>query len=457
VVPKTPRKLYRDTKASWARTRSVVVPERIAPKPAEPGGLRIAFLIYRGNPRCGGQGVYTRHLTRELVNLGHSVEVFAGPPWPELDEGVGFTPVPGLDLYRDPDPFRIPMPSEISSRADLEELGIMMAAGFGEPLAFSTRIRPLLAERRQDFDIVHDNQCLGTGILGLLEDGWPLLETLHHPITVDRAIALDHAPNAWRRFTTRRWFGFLGMQVRVAKALPAILTVSSNSAKDIHAQMGVPLERMTVVPVGVDAEVFKPYPDVTKVPGRIMVTSSSDVPMKGLVPLLEAVAKLRTERDIELVVIGRPQPGGRVAKALERLGLEDLVTTVSGVSDEELARLYGEAEVAVVPSLYEGFSLPAIEAMSCGVPVVATTGGALPEVVGADGETGLLVTPDDPDALKGAIERLLDDGALRDRLGAAGRARVISRFTWQVTAEGTAACYRSILAGEPLPSAVSFD
>jgi len=456
-VPKSPLQLYRETKASWARSRSITIPDRIAPKPAEPGGLRIAFLIYRGNPRCGGQGVYTRHLSRELVALGHSVEVFSGPPWPEVDEGVGFTPVRGMDLYRDPDPFRIPHPREFTSAEDLEEFGIMLTAGFGEPLAYSKRIRSILNERRADFDLIHDNQCLGTGILDLHGDGWPILETLHHPITVDRTIALDHTTNAYRRFTTKRWFGFLGMQVRVAQQLPAVLTVSNNSKQDINAQMGVPLERMTVVPVGVDPDTFRPYPDVMAVKGRIMVTSSSDVPMKGLVPLLEAVAKLRTERDIELVVIGKPQAGGRVDKTLERLGLRDIVTTVSGVSDEELARLYGEAEVAVVPSLYEGFSLPAIEAMSCGVAVVATTGGALPEVVGTDGETGLLVTPDDPEALMMAIRRLLDDEDLRRRLGAAGRDRVINRFTWQVTAKGTAACYDAVLKGEPLPSAVEFD
>jgi glycosyltransferase involved in cell wall biosynthesis len=456
-VPKTPLQLYRQTKESWARSAEEVYPDRIAPKPAEPGGHRIAFLIYRGNPRCGGQGVYTRHLSRELVALGHSVEVFSGPPWPEVDEGVGFTPVRGMDLYRDPDPFRIPNPKEFTSLTDLEEFGIMLTAGFGEPLAYSKRIREILNARRDDFDIIHDNQCLGTGILGLHEDGWPILETLHHPITVDRTIALDHTTNAYRRFTTKRWFGFLGMQVRVAQQLPAVLTVSQNSKVDINAQMGVPLDRMTVVPVGVDPDTFKPYPEVSPVKGRIMVTSSSDVPMKGLVPLLEAVAKLRTERDIELVVIGRPQPGGRVAKTMERLNLDDIVTTVSGVSDEELARLYGEAEVAVVPSLYEGFSLPAIEAMSCGVAVVATTGGALPEVVGVSGETGLLVTPDDPDALAGAIRQLLDDPELRARLGAAGRERVINRFTWQVTARGTAACYDAVLRGEPLPSSMEFD
>jgi glycosyltransferase involved in cell wall biosynthesis len=210
---------------------------------------------------------------------------------------------------------------------------------------------------------------------------------------------------------------------------------------------------MTVVPVGVDHTVFRPREDVTPKPGRIMVTSSSDVPMKGLVPLLEAVAKLRTERDVELTVIGRPREGGRVDKAITRLGLSDIVRCVSGISDHDLAGLYGEAEVAVVPSLYEGFSLPAIEAMACGVAVVATTGGALPEVVGSDGETGLLVTPDDPGALAGAIGRLLDDPALRARLGAAGRARVIDRFTWQVTALGTAACYEALLEGKPLPGA----
>ena len=456
-LTRTLRETITETKASWARSKTISTPAHVDARPAEPGRYRIAFLIYRGNPRCGGQGVYTRHLTRELVALGHSVEVFSGPPWPELDDGVGFTAVRGLDLYRDPDPFRIPALSEFTSVADAAEFAVMMSAGFGEPLAYSLRIEKILQDRRQDFDIIHDNQCLGPGILKLHREGWPLLETLHHPITVDRSIALDHAETKWKRFNTRRWFGFLRMQVRVVKQLPAVLTVSNNSKIDINAQMHVPLDRLTVVPVGVDHTVFRPYNDVVKKRGRLMVTSSSDVPMKGLVPLLEAIAKLRAERDIDLVVIGQPKAKGRVALAMDRLGLTDIVTTISGVSDEELARLYGEAEVAIVPSLYEGFSLPAIEAMSCGVPVVATTGGALPEVVGVSGETGLLVEPNNPDALVGAIASLLDDGELRARLGAAGRERVIQRFTWQVTARGTAACYDAILNQRALPDAMSFD
>jgi glycosyltransferase involved in cell wall biosynthesis len=433
------------------------VPERIAPRPPEPGGLRIAFLVYRGNPRCGGQGVYTRHLTRELVALGHSVEVFAGQPWPEVDEGVGFTPVPSLDLYRDPDPFRIPRPREFKNSYPTSiaalEFGVMCTAGFPEPWTFSLRARRLLAARRDDFDLVHDNQCLGNGIVGMMDDGFPLLETLHHPITVDRQLALSHATNPWQNFTQRRWFGFLRMQVKVARNLPRVVTVSESSKRDIASQMDVHTERMTVVPVGVDHTVFRPRGEVTPVKGRIMVTSSSDVPMKGLVPLLEAVAKLRTEREIELVVIGNPRPEGRVAKAIERLDLAPIVRCVTGITDDELARNYAQAEVAVVPSLYEGFSLPAIEAMACGVALVATTGGALPEVVGTDGVTGLLVPPDDPGALATAIGRLLDDDELRHRLGAAGRQRVLGRFTWQVTAQGTSEEYRALLADHgPPPS-----
>jgi len=444
-VPKSPWQRWAEIRASWERSTHLEVPPSRRAAPPEPGGLRIAYLVYRGNPRCGGQGVYTRHLARELVGLGHSVEVFAGQPWPVLDDGVGFTPVPGLDLYRDPDPFRVPHPREFRSSVDLLEFAIMCTAGFPEPRTFSLRAQRLLAARRGDFDVVHDNQCLGSGLLGMIADGWPLLTTLHHPITVDRVLALSHAENAYRRVTQRRWFGFLGMQMRVARQLPRVVTVSESSKNDIAAQMGVDPSRMTVVPVGVDHTVFRPRPDRPRVPGRIMVTSSSDVPMKGLVPLLEALAKLRTERDVELAVIGRPNEGGRVARTIDRLGLSRAVHCVTGISDDELAGMYAQAQVAVVPSLYEGFSLPAIEAMACGVPLVATTGGALPEVVGTDGETALLVTPDDAGALAAGIGRILDDDALAARLGEGGRRRVLGRFTWEATARGTAEQYRRLL------------
>lgn len=415
--------------------------------------LRIAYLAYRGNPHSGGQGVYTRHLSRELVNLGHSVTVFGGQPWPVLDEGVGWVPVPSLDLYRDPDPFRVPKPREFRSLTDLREFGLMCTAGFPEPWSFSVRARKVLASRRGEFDLVHDNQCLGTGLLGMLDDGWPLIATLHHPITVDRDLELADTSSPWRRVTLRRWYGFLRMQARVAAQVPRIVTVSKSSARDIESQMGVPADRMHVVPVGVDHERFRPIKGIERRTDLIMTTASSDVPLKGLVPLLEALAKVRTERAVELVVIGKKKQGSKIPAVLERLGLEGAVRFVGGIDDEGLVRLYNEVALAVVPSLYEGFSLPAIEAMACGTPLLATTGGALPEVVGTDGTTGMLVPPGDPSALADALLRLLDDDRLRARLGAAGRARVLDRFTWRRTAEGTADEYRALLDMGPAASA----
>lgn len=416
------------------------------PAPHPPERLRIALLAYRGNPRCGGQGVYTRYLARELVAMGHQVTVFSGQPYPELDAGVGFVAVPSLDLYRQPDPFRIPGLDEIRSGTDLVELGITWTAGFAEPLTFSLRVRRALADRNGGFDLVHDNQGLGRGLLGVMRDGWPLLATIHHPITVDRVLDLAHAKTRRRRLTLRRWYGFIGMQVKVARRISRLITVSESSRLDIVEQLGIRPERLAVVPVGVDHSLYRPLSGIAVVPGRLMTTASADVPLKGLVPLLEALAKVRTERHAELVVVGAPRAESRVTETITRLGLEGAVRFVSQVSDQALVELWCQAEVAVVPSLYEGFSLPAVEAMACGRPLVATTGGALPEVVGTDGETGLLVPPNDPSALAVALGRVLDNPGLGARLGAAGRARTLERFTWRATAEGTVAQYRALLA-----------
>ena len=399
--------------------------------------LRIAWLIYRGNPHCGGQGVYTRYLAREVTELGHHIEVLSGQPWPELDDPAQLVKIPSLDLYRPGNPFRVPWPWEFRDRIDLQEFAIMCAAGFPEPYTFSIRARNLLAQRRHDFDLIHDNQCLGTGLLGMMDDGFPVVATLHHPITVDRDLDMEHATSPWKRLTLRRWYAFLEMQMNVAKRIPRLVTVSENSRRDIVAQMGVAEDRLHIVPVGVDQQTFRPMPDVARVPGRVMTTASADVPMKGLVPLLEAIAKLRVEReDVHLVVIGKQKEKSKIPAVLERLGLERAVEFVSGVAQERINEHYAEAQVAVVPSLYEGFSLPAIEAMACGVPLVATTGGALPEVVGPDGEAALSVPTNDPSALAIAIGRLLDDAELRSSIGEAGRNRVLDRFTWRRSAEG---------------------
>jgi glycosyltransferase involved in cell wall biosynthesis len=406
--------------------------------------LRVALLAYRGKPHVGGQGVYVRHLSKALVDLGHHVEVFAGNPYPVLDERVPLHRLQSLDIYNDHFPMRMPGLWELKHWTDFVEVTSFSLGQFPEPLAFSLRAWDALRHRRHDFDLVHDNQCLGYGLLGI-QRFLPTLATIHHPITVDRRLELEHAPSAYRRLTLRRWYSFTNMQTRVARQVRRVVTVSENSHADIHRDHGVPLERLHVVPVGVDPELFRPLPGVERIPGRLVTTASADVTMKGLPYLLEAVAKLRTERPISLVVIGKPKPGGKAAATIDRLGLADCIEFVSGVAEERIYELYREAELAVVPSLYEGFSLPAIEAMSCGVPLVATTGGALPEVTGRDGETAFVVPPGDADALAAKIRTALDDPAARARIGAAGRQRVIDRWSWRHTAERTIEQYRALL------------
>ncbi len=406
--------------------------------------LSIAYLTYRGKPHVGGQGVYTRHLTKALVDLGHTVEVFGGQPYPILDQRIALHQLPSLDLWNDHFPGRFPGYWELTTKADWAEAFSHLRGTFGEPLAFSMRALAALKARQGDFDLVHDNQCLGYSILGI-EKLIPTIVTLHHPITRDRALEMAHTDTWRRRYSIGRWYNFVKMQGRVASRMPRIVVVSENSIKDIHADMGVSLDRMRLVPVGVDPELFTPLPDITRRPGRLITTASADVALKGLSYLLEAVAKLRTERDVTLTIIGKPRAGAS-NDLIDQLGLRPHIEFVSGVPDERIVELYAEAEMAVVPSLYEGFSLPAIEAMSTGICLVATDGGALPEVTGRDGDTVLQCKAGDVGALAATIRRGLDDSELRARVGEAGRRRVVERWSWKHCAQLTVDQYREVLA-----------
>ncbi len=406
--------------------------------------VRIAMLSYRSKPHCGGQGVYIRHLSRELARLGHDVEVFSGQPYPDLDEGVRLTKVPSLDLYREPDPFRVPKLHEFRDRIDVEEFLTMCAAGFPEPKTFGSRMARLMKDRAGDFDIAHDNQVLAPGIMELESYGLPVIATIHHPITMDRTIDLQTAPTRRKRLTLRRWYGFLRMQGKVAKQLRKVLVPSESSARDIARDFGVDPARIETILLGVD-DVFAP-PTAPRVPGRILAMASADAPMKGIATLLEAFAKLAVERDISLILVTRPEPGGRTEQLIDQLGIADLVTFVSGVSDEELVEVMGSAELACVPSLYEGFSLPTAELMACATPLVVSRAGAIPEVVGPDGECADLVTPGDVGELTTAIAALLDDPERRTAMGVAGRARVQELFSWRAVAEATAAAYEETIA-----------
>jgi glycosyltransferase involved in cell wall biosynthesis len=408
--------------------------------------MRIALLSYRSKPHCGGQGVYVRHLSRELVRLGHTVEVFSGQPYPELDEGVTLTEVPSLDLYREPDPFRVPRLREFRDLVDVEEFLTMCTAGFPEPKTFSTRVARLLADRVDDFDVVHDNQVLGHGIVDIERKlGLPVVATIHHPITFDRRIDLAQATSWRKRLTLRRWYGFVRMQARVARQMRLVLTPSQASRRDVARDFGVDPDRMRVILLGVDDR-FVP-PTAPRVPGRIMAMASADAPMKGIATLLEAFAKLRVERDLELVLVTRPAPGGRTEQLIDDLGIADAVRFVHGLSDDDLVALMGSAEVACVPSLYEGFSLPTAELMACATPLVVSRAGAIPEVVGEDGECAVQVEPGDVGELEQALAALLDDPERRARMGAAGRQRVLDHFSWHAVAKATAEAYADAVDG----------
>jgi glycosyltransferase involved in cell wall biosynthesis len=405
--------------------------------------LRIALLSYRSKPHSGGQGVYVRHLSRELAARGHHVEVFSGQPYPELDDGPVLRELPSLDLYRDDDPFRTPRLAELRDWADALEVAMMWGGAFPEPLTFSVRALRALRARRGDFDIVHDNQGLGYGMLGVRRLGLPLVTSIHHPITVDRR--LDLAGRNWlERLNKGRWYGFVRMQGRVARRAGPLITVSSSAQADIGRDFRVNHGCVHIIPLGVDTRLFRPPAEQARVPGRIVTVTSADSPLKGLPVLLRAVAKLATEREAHLVVVGTPSDATR--QQVAQLALGDRVTFVGGLPDAEYARVLASAAVAVIPSLYEGFSLPAVEHMASGTPLVASRAGALPEVTG---DAALLVPPGDPEELSAALRDLLDDEQARARLAARGQARVRERFAWPAVAAATEALYRKVIGGEP--------
>ena len=405
--------------------------------------LRIALLSYRSKPHSGGQGVYVRHLSRELAARGHYVEVFSGQPYPDLDEGPVLRKVPSLDLYRDDDPFRTPRREEVRDWTDALEVAMMWGGAFPEPLTFSVRALRALRARPGDFDIVHDNQGLGYGMLGVRRLGVPLVTSIHHPISVDRR--LDLAGRNWHeRLDKSRWYGFVRMQGRVARRVGPLLTVSSSAKADICRDFRVKPEKVHIIPLGVDTRLFHLRPEQPRVPGRIVAVTSADLPLKGLPTLLRAVAKLVTERDAHLVVIGSPSAATR--EQLTQLALGERVTFASGLPDAEYARVLASAEVAVIPSLYEGFSLPAVEHMASGTPLIASKAGALPEVTG---DAAVLVPPGDPEELAAALRGLLGDEEARAEHAKRGLARVRERFAWPAVAAATEAVYQKVINGEP--------
>lgn len=406
--------------------------------------LRIALLGYRGNPYSGGQGIYLKYLSAALTKAGHSVTVISGPPYPELDPAVTRVELPSLDLFNHPNHVRALKLEHLRSWADTFEWWSMLTGGFAEPYTFGVRLLPWLKKHGHNFDIVHDNQSLCSALLTLQRKGTPLLTTIHHPITWDRDIALAHAPDLTSRLFIRRWHSFLRMQTKVAQRLRHIVTVSESSKTDIAKAFSISTDHIHVVHNGIDAKQFHPRPDIARHPMQLISTASADQPLKGTTHLVRALAILRAQHaDVRLTIIGKPKAGGPTEQLIEELALQETISFRNGLTTEEICELYAGASVAVVPSEYEGFGLPAGEAMACGVAVVSTDGGALPEVVG---DAAIVVPVGDPAALAQGIHELLTNDARRAELASAGRQRILEMFNWQTAAEDMVQLYRQVIA-----------
>ena len=417
-----------------------------APLPeAEPERpLKICLLGYRSNPYSGGQGIYLKYLSKALVDAGHSVDVISGEPYPHLDERVRLIKLPGLNLYEVPNHVTALRPRHLKSYTDTFEYFSMLTGGFPEPYTFGRRLVKYFRKHKPDYDIVHDNQSLCYGTLALQQMCIPLVTTIHHPITSDLDIALKHAPNWKHRLLVRRWHSFLGMQKAVVPGLNHIVTVSEASRQDIAKAFGIGEDKIHIVHNGIATDLFRPMPDTHRKPNRIMATASADAPLKGLAYLLNALVDIRKQvPEAELLVVGKLKEDGDTRKLIDKLDLWDHVTFRSDLTPQEIVDLYAEASVAVVPSIYEGFGLPAGEAMASGVPVVSTDGGALPEVVG---DAGKIVPVRDSDALSRAIVDLLKSPDDRKTLGEAGRARIVESFSWEVAARDMVSLYRNVMA-----------
>ncbi len=403
--------------------------------------LKIGIISYRSNPHCGGQGVYVKNLSHALSDLGHEVEVIAGPPDPVLNNRAKLTMLKTLDLYDPDNLFRTPRLDELKDPVNLIEWLEVSTMGYPEPFTFGMRAKRYLKGKLTNYDLIHDNQSLSYSLLSLAKK-IPVTATIHHPITVDRRIAVKSTRSFYKKMKYLRWYSFIGMQKFVARKLQQIITVSECSRNDIAKEFSISEKKFKTIPIGIDTKIFHPIDTIKKNPQRIIVTNSADTPLKGLFYLLHAVKNIAGKRKIKLIVIGSPKKNGGIEKLIRYLDLKNHVEFTGRIDNQRFLEEYAKAGIAVVPSIYEGFGLPVGEAMACRLPVICTTGGALPEVAG---NAAKLVPPGDSKALEQAICELLDDEKEREKLAHAGYKRVKTYFTWEMTAIKTVEAYREVI------------
>jgi glycosyltransferase involved in cell wall biosynthesis len=416
--------------------------------------LRIGLLAYRGSMQCGGQGIYLWFLARELAALGHELEVWVGPPHPDPMPfarrvetlpnrrfwGAWFTRDWKAVLGDGP-------PLGVLSPLDFYELGASRLGFLPEPFAFSVRALRAVARRLRAgarLDLLHDVQTLGWGLLGLRALGLPFVTTVHHPLTVDRRASFARDRSLREALGTMEFYP-VGMQSFVARRADRVLTSSTASAALIARDFGVAPERIANVHNGLDTELFSPDPAVARDPRGILCVGRASDPNKGVATLVRAFARLGGGAAApRLTLVDADHPAHEARRLAAELGVGERVYVTGRVSAQELVALYRRAALVVVPSRYEGFGLPAVEAMACGTPVVACASGALPETVGIAG--GGVLVEHDPESIAKGIASLLEQPEARAELGARARVRVVEAFSWPRVARRTAGIYAEVLA-----------
>ena len=293
--------------------------------------------------------------------------------------------------------------------------------------SFGYRAYALLRKlhKKYKFDIIHDNQSLNYGLLLMKSLGIPVVATIHHPLTVDLRNVIERAPSFYRKFRGVMFYPTL-MQTIVSKRLDHIITVSEDSKRMNSEDFGVSPDMQTVVYNGIDRNIFKPL-KVKKNKKDIIFAGNIEDGKKGFVYLLKAMTLVKS--DVRLFVVDGGAPHRLVTNRLiDRLGLRERIHFAGTASTEELVKLYSQSAIAIVPSVFEGFGFPAGEAMACGIPVISSDGGALPEVVD---NAGIVVPARDHEALAGAIDSLINDEKKMKEFSKSGLERIEKLFNWE--------------------------
>ena len=404
--------------------------------------MKIGLLSYRSHPYSGGQGIYIKHLSKALSYLGHEVSVLSGQPYPELDDSIELIKIPSLGMFETEDRMKLFSLRLLFKPLDLYEWLNVMTGGFPEPYTYGKRVYKYLKSNKQDFDVILDNQSL-CGSLLKVQKILPLAVTIHHPITKDHKLEMENAANWKEKLSSMRWHNFLPMQKRVAPKLNKIICVSGPSKEDIIKEFLVDDKKIEVILNGIDIDKFVPgSKDLVQV-NKIITTASADIPLKGLKYLILALPKiLKSFPKTTLTVIGKSPSNSEVSKIIDKLDLNNIISFRSGISEDEIVHLYHSSEIAVIPSLYEGFGFGAGEAMACGVPLISTHSGGLKEVVG---ESAVEIMPSSAEEIEKAVINLFKNREKMKELSKKGRQRMESKFDWKLAASSYESSFKDVI------------